>query len=175
MAIGLLLVRVVVGLLFIGHGTQKLFGWFGGYGVEGTSGFMSSLGYRGKKAPALLAGFGEAGGGLLLALGFLTPLAAAAIIGVMVNAIVSVHAKNGVWNTENGVELPLVYATVAASLAFAGAGAFSLDRLAGWHLNGVAYGLGTLALGLAAGAAVLVFRRAAPAAESSEETEQRAA
>jgi putative oxidoreductase len=98
MNLGLFVLRVVVGGLFIGHGTQKLFGWFNGYGVEGTAGFMGKLGYRPPKQMAILAGAAETGGGVLLILGLFTPLAAAAIIGVMVNAMIAVHAPKGVWN-----------------------------------------------------------------------------
>src|SRR5687767_13045552 len=98
MDIGLLVLRLVVGTLFVGHGTQKLFGWFGGYGLEGTGGWLRSLGYRGGKTAAAAAGLAEAVGGALLVLGFMTPFAAAAIIGVMINAIASVHLDKGVWN-----------------------------------------------------------------------------
>ena len=103
MELGLLVIRVVVGLLFVGHGTQKLFGWFGGHGLAGTGGFFDSLGMRPGKQHAFLAGFAEAGGGLLLALGLLTPLASAALIAVMVVAILTVHAKNGIWNSQPGL------------------------------------------------------------------------
>src|SRR5438477_12398674 len=108
MDLGLLILRLVVGALFIGHGTQKLFGWFGGHGLEGTAGFMHSLGYRPGKRYAALAGVAEAGGGALLLIGFLTPLAAAFIIGMMLNATLSVHLENGVWATNGGYELPRV-------------------------------------------------------------------
>src|SRR3982751_2357225 len=114
--------RALIGGLFIGHGTQKLFGWFGGHGIAGTGGFFESLGYRPGKPHATLAGLTEAGGGLLLALGLFTPLAAAALIGVMVNAIGAVHWPNGLWVTEGGVEYPLVLAAVACALAFTGPG-----------------------------------------------------
>src|SRR5205085_8099803 len=87
MDVGMLILRLVVGALFIGHGTQKLFGWFQGHGLEGTAGFMESLGYRPGKRYAALGGLAEAGGGALLVLGLLTPLAAALIVGMMLNAI----------------------------------------------------------------------------------------
>lgn len=124
MTIGLLILRVSVGALFVGHGTQKLFGWFGGHGIEGTAGFMRSLGYRSGRAAAVLAGLAETFGGLFLAMGLLTPLAAAAIIGVMFNASVRVHRMHGVWNSSGGFELPLVYAAGALALACTGPGAF---------------------------------------------------
>ena len=104
MEFGLLVLRLVVGALFIGHGTQKLFGWFDGHGVEGTGGFMESLGYRPGKRYALLGGVAEAGGGLLLFLGLLTPLAAAAIIGMMINAIFAVHGLTAAQLALAGVE-----------------------------------------------------------------------
>src|SRR2546429_7912916 len=110
MDFGLLVLRLVVGGLFIGHGTQKLFGWFGGYGLEGTGGFMETLGYRPGKRFAVMGGIAEAGGGLLLFLGLLTPLAAAAIIGMMINAIFAVHVENGAGGQNNGYEEPPVLA-----------------------------------------------------------------
>jgi putative oxidoreductase len=94
MAIGLLVLRVIVGLLFVGHGTQKLFGWFGGHGPDGTAAFLGSLGYRPSRRMALVAGVAETLGGAMLTLGFLTPVACAAIIGVMVNATVAMHLRN---------------------------------------------------------------------------------
>ena len=92
MKLGLAVVRAVMGLLMFGHGAQKLFGWFGGHGLQGTAGFFDQVGLKPGKRTALAAGAGEAGGGALLALGFLTPLASAAIIGVMSQAIRTVHA-----------------------------------------------------------------------------------
>ena len=139
---GLLILRLVVGALFFGHGAQKLFGWFGGHGREGTGQFFHSLGFRPGVPMALLGGMAEAGGGTLLVLGLLTPLAAAAIIGQMVTAGVAVHAKKGVWNTNGGIELPLVYAVVAAALAF----------------TGMSYGMGAVALGVVASWIVLGWR-----------------
>ena len=145
MSFGLLVLRLVVGALFIGHGTQKLFGWFGGYGVEGTGGFMESLGYRPGKRFAVLGGVAEAGGGLLLFLGLFTPLAAAAIIGMMINAIFSVHVENGPWAQSNGYEYPLVLAIVAGAIALGDGGAASLDRMFGLNLGGLIGWLGILA------------------------------
>jgi putative oxidoreductase len=156
--IGLLILRVVVGALFIGHGTQKLFGWFGGHGPEGTGQFLQSLGYAPGRPAAILTGIAEAGGGTLLALGFLTPLGAAAIIGVMMNATVAVHLPKGLWNTEGGFELPLVYSAAAAALAFVGPGRYSVDHALGWDLSGMWYGLGAIALGLLAASIVLLWR-----------------
>src|SRR5918911_488169 len=97
--LALLIIRVVVGLLFVGHGTQKLFGWFGGHGLTGTPGFFESLRLKPRRHMALAAGLNEAVGGLLLALGLFTPVGAALIIATMVVAIAAVHYANGPWVT----------------------------------------------------------------------------
>jgi putative oxidoreductase len=166
---GLLVIRVVVGLLLVGHGTQKLLGWFGGYGIAGTGQFMESLGYRPGRVNAALAGLGETLGGSLFALGLLTPLGAAAIIAVMLNAIVSVHLRNGPWVTEGGYEYNLVLSAVALGVAFTGPGTASLDNALGWNLAGVDWGLTALVLGVLGGAVTLISRRA-PAAAVDEST-----
>ena len=165
MAFGLLLVRMVVGLLFAGHGVQKLFGWFGGPGREGAEAFLRSLRYRWGRGMAIAHGATETVAGALLALGFLTPLASAMVIGVMLNAIVVVHLPKGVWNTQGGFELPLVYAAAAAGLTFVGPGAWSIDRLIGFSPGPVASGLGAIALGVVAGLIALATR--APAREAA--------
>ena len=170
MDIGLLLIRIAVGALFFIHGTQKLFGWFGGYGLEGTAGFMGRLRYRQPQVAALAAGTFETGAGLFLAVGFLTPLAAAAIVGVMINAIVSAKLKQGLIG---GYELDLVYAGVAAGLGFAGAGGYSVDGALGWQLGGTQWGLVTILLGFLVAAVVLATRAPAElvtqrAAEATE-------
>jgi putative oxidoreductase len=131
MSIGLLILRFVVGLLLVGHGTQKLFGWFGGGGRAATARSLDSLGYRPGHLMAVASGSAETLGGLSVALGFLTPLGAAAIIGQMLNAMLSVHVKNGLWNTKGGIEFPLTNATVATALAFAGPGIYSIDHAIG--------------------------------------------
>jgi putative oxidoreductase len=157
MDLALLVLRIVVGALFIGHGTQKLFGWFGGGGLDGTGGFFASLGFRPGRLSALLAGIGEAGGGLLVLLGLLTPLGAVGIIGVMTVAIVAVRLRNGLWISNDGYELELVY--ISAALSFATApGEFSLDAALGLADDGVwglAWGIGALLLGVLAGFARL--------------------
>ena len=133
MDVGLLVIRVVFGLLMAGHGAQKLFGWFGGSGLDGTGGFLDAMGFRPGRVFALLAGASEFGGGSLLALGLLGPLGPVLLIAVMVVAIVAVHAKNGLWVTANGIEVPLLFATVAVALAWTGYGGYSLD--ARWGLT----------------------------------------
>lgn len=174
MDVGLLIVRVVIGLLFVVHGTQKLFGWFGGYGLEGTAGFMGQLRYRKPRFAAFSAGTIETGAGLFLALGLLTPLAAAAIIGVMINAIVSAKLQQGLIG---GYELDVLYAAAAAGLAFTGAGRYSIDAAAGWDLGGATWGLVALALGTVVALAVLASRQPAAAVtqRAAEATEGRRA
>lgn len=129
MALGLLVVRLVVGLLFVGHGAQKLFGWFGGYGPKGTGGWLESIGVKPGVAMAIVAGLMELVGGALFAAGLLTPLAAALIVMTMLVAIVKVHGQNGLWATANGYEYNLVLAAIAIGIALTGAGQFSLDAL----------------------------------------------
>lgn len=158
MEIGLFALRIVVGLLLAGHGAQKLFGWFGGHGLVGTGGFFESLGYRPGRPMALLGGLGEFVGGLYLAFGFLTPLGAAAVIGVMVNAIVAVHLGKGPWATNGGWELPLTNATVAGALAFTGPGRWSLDHAFDWNLAGNGWGFAAVVGGLVAAAGALYVR-----------------
>ena len=140
---GLLLLRLVVGLAFVGHGTQKLFGWFGGHGPQGTGGFFASQGYRSGVLMAVAAGLCEAGGGLLLAFGFLTPFACALLATVMINAIASVTFKRGFML---GSELELAYLTIAVALAATGPGRFSIDHALDWDddLSGVWCGVAAL-------------------------------
>src|SRR3954451_24884893 len=102
MKIGRFILRLVVGGYFVGHGTQKLFGWFGGHGLEGTGQFFESLGLRPGKHNAIAAGAAEAGGGALLAAGVATTIAGASLHGVMTSAIKHVHAEKGPWSTEGG-------------------------------------------------------------------------
>ena len=148
METGLLLIRAVVGLTLAAHGAQKLFGAFGGHGLAGTAGFFESIGFRPGKLLAALAGLGEAGGGALLALGLLTPLAAALIVSTMVVAVVGVHLDKGFFAQGGGYEYPLILGAVAAALAFTGAGTLSLDALFGLPLAGVRWGLAAIGLGV---------------------------
>jgi putative oxidoreductase len=164
MKLGLAVLRAVVGLLFVGHGTQKLFGWFGGHGLKGTSGFFDQVGLKPGRRTALAAGAGEAGGGALLALGFLTPLASAALIGVMTQAIKTVHGAKGPWNQDGGWEYNAVLIAAAVAVADAGPGEWSLDGALGLNLKGPVWALGALAAG-AAGPSLLMR-----AGASSEDT-----
>ncbi|AQQ53170.1 DoxX family protein [Planococcus lenghuensis] len=129
MDLGLLIIRLVIGLLFAAHGAQKLFGWFGGYGLAGTGGWMDSLGLKPGKTMALMAGLSELIGGLLLVAGFLTPLAALLIAGTMIMAIVKVHLPNGLWSTANGYEYNLAILAVVIGLALTGVGQYAFDAL----------------------------------------------
>jgi putative oxidoreductase len=124
--IGLLLLRLTVGPIMVAHGTQKLFGWFGGPGLEGTASFFKASGYPAAKTLAILAALAETGGGLGLALGLLTPLAGAAVLVSLVNAI-GVKWNGGLF-APAGFEYELLLAVSAGALCLMGAGALALDR-----------------------------------------------
>lgn len=128
---GLLVLRLVVGLSMAAHGTQKLFGWFGGYGLAGTGGFFESLGFRPGKTFAFAAGATELLSGILIALGFLGPIGSALMLSVMIVAAVTVHWKNGFFASSGGIELTVLFAVAAIALAFTGFGQFSLDAITG--------------------------------------------
>jgi putative oxidoreductase len=164
------LVRLVVGLAFVGHGTQKLFGWFGGYGPKGTGGFFASKGYRAPVLMAVAAGLAEAGGGTLLALGFATPLAAALLATVMINAIASVTFKRAFML---GSELELIYLTIAVSLAAIGPGRFSIDRAIGWddNISGVWWGVAALGVALVVSLLTLTLGRSRPVEKQEPATQ----
>lgn len=162
--LGLFLIRVVFGLTFAAHGAQKLFGWFGGYGIAGTGGFLESIGFRPGKMFATASGLAEFAGGLLLALGFLGPVGPALLLSVMFVAAMTVHRKNGFFVATNGLEHPLIMATAAVGIGLTGPGRCSLDAALG------NYGLLTptatwiiLAIGLLGGVANLAVRRPAAA------------
>src|SRR5258705_11829424 len=118
MGIGILLLRLVVGLTLAAPGAQKLFGWFGGYGLNGPGGFLEQLGFVPGRRAALFAGLAETGAGLLLALGLATPLAAAIALSVMIVAGVSAHGKKGFFAHNGGYEYTLMLGIAALSLAF---------------------------------------------------------
>ena len=158
LGVGLLIARVVIGLVMAAHGTQKLFGWFGGYGLNATGEFMVNLGFNQGRAFAAMASIVEITSGVLVALGFLGPVGPALMISVMLVAAITVHWKNGLFATKNGIELPLLYASAALIFAVAGFGPYSLDALFGiadpWSpaitwiaiAIGIAGGLGNVAL-----------------------------
>lgn len=130
--LGLLIIRLVIGLSFMGHGAQKLFGWFGGYGPKGTGGWMESIGIRPGVLMAVIAGASEFVGGFLFAVGLLTPVSAILIVVIMLVAIWKVHAKNGYWVDKGGIEYPFVLIAVVIGVALIGAGSYSLDAMLKW-------------------------------------------
>jgi putative oxidoreductase len=165
---GLLIVRIVVGVLLVGHGSQKLFGWFGGYGLRGTGGYMESFGLRPGPLFAFAAGAAELAGGLGFATGFATPVAAALVASTMLVAARTDHAGKGLWIYNGGFEYVLTNAAVVIGFAFAGAGDWSLDHAIGWDVSGTLWGIGTLVAAVLGGGSVLAIRRlgTAPQAEA---------
>ena len=152
MDLALFVLRIVVGLFFVGHGAQKLWGHFGGHGLAGTGQFFESIGMRPGRLNAQVAGTSEFLGGLLLALGLLSPLGAILIISVMTVAIITVHGKNGPWVTDQGYEYNLVLITAAFVIA-AGPGSASLDgALDIGTIHGAGWALIALFVGAAGGA-----------------------
>jgi len=154
--LGLLALRLAVGGTLAAHGAQKLFGWFGGAGLEQTGAMFGQIGFRPGKASAVAAGLGEAGGGALLAAGLGTPGASAAVAGTMIVAS-SMHANKGFFATDGGFEYPAVLGWSAAALALTGPGSLSLDHLLGHRLN--RSWMRTLALAAAGPAALAVIAR----------------
>ncbi|WP_280503686.1 DoxX family protein [Nocardia farcinica] len=153
--IGLLLLRLGIGLTMAAHGAQKLFGWFDGPGLDGTEGMLTSMGYPAPGFFAVVTALTEPFGGLALAVGVLTPLAGAAVLGTMLNAI-SVKWGSGYIG---GVEYETVLAVGGAALAFTGAGRLSVDgAIPALRHPRVALGLGCVVLGLVLAGLVLLLR-----------------
>jgi len=171
MRLGMTILRVTVGGLFVGHGTQKLFGWFGGDGPDRTGElFSSGLGLHPGRQHALAAGAAEAGGGALLATGFLTPLGAMLTSSTMATAIRLVHGRRGVWNTDGGYEYNAVLMASAFAITAAGPGRLSLDALRGRERWGDGWALAELTGALAGSAlAVELGRRLKRRAERQEQ------
>jgi putative oxidoreductase len=165
MKLGRLILRLVVGGFFVGHGTQKLFGWFGGYGPDATGQFFESLGLRPGKRHAIAAGAAEAGGGALMVLGAATPLAASALIATMLTAIHRVHLKNGPWVSDQGYEYNLVLIAAVAALAETGPGSPSIDDARGSRMHGPKWGALSLVLGVLGAIGAKAVADAAPAPE----------
>jgi putative oxidoreductase len=151
MELALLGLRLVVGLGFAAHGAQKLFGSFGGHGLEGTAGFFEQIGLRPGALHARAAGTTEFLGGLLIAFGLVTPFAAAALIAVMIAAVLTVHVKNGFFNADQGYEYNLTLIAVLFVLAAIGAGEWSLDYALDLELASTGWALGALGVGLLGG------------------------
>ncbi|HKP20145.1 MAG TPA: DoxX family protein [Thermoleophilaceae bacterium] len=149
MTLGRLIARVAIGGLFVGHGTQKLFGWFGGPGVEGASQMMRKLELHPPRRNAMAAGAAETTAGVLLALGALTPVAGALVTSTMVTAIRKVHGPNGPWIQQSGYEYNAVLIAVMAALVEAGPGAPSVDRALGIEKRGTGWALAAIAAGAA--------------------------
>lgn len=159
MSTGLLIARLVFGTVMAAHGTQKLFGWFGGYGIAGTGGFFESVGFRPGRVLAVAAGLGETASGLLVVTGLFGPIGPAVMLSVMIVAS-SLHWNNGLFAMNNGIEVPLLYSAGAVALALTGYGVYSLDALfgiAGFWTPELIWT--TLALGVSGGVANLVLRR----------------
>jgi putative oxidoreductase len=162
MDIGLLLLRFSVGLTLAAHGAQKLFGWFGGPGLDGTAQGLEGLGFVPGRRHAVMAGLTEFGGGLLLALGLLTPVAAAVVFAVMLVAGGSAHLKQGFFITRGGFEYTLVLGVAGLSVAFTGPGLLSLDAVLNLPLAGALWGVAAALVGLTGAGIQLAARRGAP-------------
>lgn len=167
MNIGLFLLRIVVGLTLAAHGTQKLFGWFGGPGLEGTGQWLASIGFQPGRRHALMSGLVETVGGVLFALGLVTPVASALILSVMLVAAVSAHVKQGFFLAAGGYEYNLVLGAAAVAVAFTGAGALSIDALIGDPFTGEVWGLGALAVAVVGAASQLAQRHQAGAPQAA--------
>jgi putative oxidoreductase len=166
MDIGLLLLRLAIGLTVAAHGAQKLFGWFGGPGLDATGQFFEMIGFIPGRRQALLAGLAETMGGLLLGLGLFTPVGTALVLSVMFVAVVAVHLQKGFFNQNGGYEYNLVLAIAALSVAFAGPGSLSLDALVSYHLSGPIWGTAAFLVGVLGGVITLAQRRAMPAGKT---------
>jgi putative oxidoreductase len=149
MGLGRLLLRTVIGGLFIGHGTQKLFGWFGGGGLDATGQGFEAIGFASGRRDARVAGLAESGGGTLLALGLAAPVAEAILIAVMLTAIRTVHWTKGPWASNGGYEYNLVLISALLGLAKAGPGEWSLDHALGMERSGLRWMAIVLGFGVA--------------------------
>ena len=159
------MLRIVIGVLFMGHGLQKLKGWFGGPGPEGTAQMFEGLGLRPGRRHASAAGMAETAGGACLAAGFLTPVAGATLTSVMGTAIHKVHGRNGPWNTSKGYEYNLVLIAALFGIADTGPGRLSADAALGMERSGPAVAVAQLAAGLAGSAAAIAIAQRAEAPE----------
>lgn len=159
MSIGPLIVRVVIGSLFVGHGMQKLAGWFGGPGIEGTEKMMDALDLHPSRRNAVASGATEAVCGGMLVAGLATPLAAAGLVGAMVTAVRTVHWRNGVWNSNRGWEYNAVLIASLFTLVESGPGAVSMDAARGRVRSGFGWAFGALAAGAAASSAIVELGR----------------
>ena len=161
MATGILLLRLTIGLTLAAHGAQKLFGWFGGPGLDAVGHAFDAIGFTPGRRHAMLAGLVEVAAGLLLALGLVAPLAAAAVLSVMMVAAVSVHGRNGFFITEGGYEFNVVFGMAAWTIAFTGPGPYSLDAALGPALGGEGWGLTAFVIAVLGAGGQLAQRRPA--------------
>lgn len=168
MDVGRTILRAIVGPLMIGHGTQKLFGWFGGNGLEGTGGFFESLGMRPGRRHASAAGAAETLGGALVTIGALTPLASTLVSSVMITAIRKVHLERGPWVTSGGYEYNLVMIAAVTALADSGPGRPSVDATVAPRLRGPGWAIASLAAA-AAGSWLATERFTEPEPEIARE------
>ena len=160
MNVGLLLLRLAVGLTLAAHGSQKLFGWFSGPGLAATSQFFTMLGFPPGRRHAFTAGLAEIVGGILLASGFLMPLAAAATIAVMVVAVFTVHISKGFFNQNGGYEYNLVLSIAALTFALTGPGSLSLEGFVHYSFSGTLWGIAAFLVGVVSGTIPLLERKA---------------
>jgi putative oxidoreductase len=164
--LALLVLRLTIGGLLAGHGAQKLFGWFGGYGLKGTGGYLESLGLRPGARWAPLAGMAEFSGGTLTALGLGSPLGPIGVIAAMGTAAGTAHRGKPIWAAAGGAELPVTNMAVAGALALAGPGRYSLDRMLGIRVPVL---LAVLAAAAAAGGVALAVSQSAQASKQEEQ------
>lgn len=167
MNIGLLLLRLIVGVTLAAHGTQKLFGWFGGPGLRATGQFFTVLGFPPGKRHAVMAALGETLGGVLLAAGLATPAAAAIVVSVMLVAVMTVHLGKGFFAQNGGYEYPLMLAVAGLTLAFTGPGSLSIDAMAGLERSGDWWGIAALLAGLVGGGTALLEWRKGPVQQTA--------
>jgi putative oxidoreductase len=171
MKIGRLLLRLTVGGLFVGHGARKLFGWFGGHGLDATAQGFEQLGMRPGRRNAIAAGVAEAGGGTALALGFAMPLAASPLIATQLTAINRVHLKNGPWAANGGYEYNIVLIAAVLALAEIGPGKLSLDSALGRETSGLGWALAALAAGAVGAIGAQLAAEAQPAPQNPARNE----
>lgn len=159
MSVALLVLRVIVGALFAGHGSQKLFGWFKGHGLNATGSFFESTGLTPGVPLAFLAGTAELVGGLLLGFGLFLPVACLLLVAVIATAIAAVHWKNGVWAADGGFEFPLVMVAVAFAVTAIGAGRYSLDNLFGIVWASLTWAIAATVVGVLGGLVAVALPR----------------
>jgi putative oxidoreductase len=174
MKIGRLLLRLTVGSFFFGHGTQKLFGWFGGHGLDATANMFDSIGMRPGDRNAVAAGLAEATGGAGIALGLATPLSASLLTSTMLTAINRVHLKNGPWAANGGYEYNVVLIAAVLALVEVGPGELSFDHLLRNERTGPGWTLAALALGVAGAVGAHIAAESHPAPVEAPEVPEAA-